>query len=155
NFSDTFQVVNRFYGGQVGLNVGYQWSCMALDLDGKLAIGDNVQTFRQTGNTQIFDQATGALVGQAFDRALLVQPSHSGAFQRPQLAFASELTLTWSIALGQHWSLSAGYNLLYWGNAARAGDQIDRAVNIQPVPGPSQPPPPQLGVARPAPLLTD
>jgi hypothetical protein len=155
NLNDSFQAANRFYGGQVGINAGYQWSCMCLAVDAKVAIGDNVETTRLQANTQIFNQATGALVGQAFDRAFLVQPSNAGSFQHHQLAFASELTVTWSIILSQHWSVSAGYNFLYWGNAARAADQIDRTVNIQPVQQPGQPAPPQLGVARPLPIVND
>jgi hypothetical protein len=66
------------------------------------------------------------------------------------VAAIPEVSLNWGLLLGEHWSVAVGYNFLYWGNAARGGDQINRTVNVQPVQAPGQPPPPQVGVAQPA-----
>jgi hypothetical protein len=148
-FSDNFTTYNRFYGGQVGLEVLLSAVHMTLDAQAKLALGDTTQTVKTSGFTQITD-ATGAVIGLARDRALLVQPSNFGSASRDRFSFVPEVTFNWAINFNRNAQLFVGYNLFYWTHVARAGDQIDRVVSVQPVPTPGGPNPPQLGPARPA-----
>jgi hypothetical protein len=149
-FAETFSTTNRFYGGQVGVGVGFSVMHMSLDMAAKVAVGRTQETANLAGGTRITDQATGALLAQASDRALLVQPTNIGSASFSRTAVVPEADLTLVVDFNGRVHFFAGYTFLYWSNVARPGDQIDRVISIQPVPAVGTTSPPQLGVARPS-----
>jgi hypothetical protein len=132
--TDNIGTTNRFNGGQVGIGVGFSAWRMSLDLQAKVAVGQLVETANLSGNTRITDQGTGAVLAAANDRAFLVQPSNVGSLSFTRVAIVPEADLTWVVDFNDRVHLVVGYTFLYWNHVARPGDQIDRVINIQPVP---------------------
>jgi Putative beta barrel porin-7 (BBP7) len=141
--SDLFRTENRFYGGQVGLAGQVRRGRLWLDVTGKLGIGATHQVVSVGGST------TTAVPGAAAEPrpgGLLALGSNGGRFVTDEFTLVPEL----GVRLGcQVWGCLrafVGYDLLYWSEVARPGEQIDLTVN------PTQLPPGRLvGPARPAP----
>lgn len=124
---DNFDARNDFYGTELGLRTKIYRGRWSLDLLGKIAVGNNHQTITIDGQTVITapDQPT-----QTFDTGLMAGPSNSGTFQRDVFTMIPQLGIELGYQVSCHWRAFAGYNILYWGNVSRAGDQID--LNLDP-----------------------
>jgi hypothetical protein len=141
--NDHFTTRNQFYGGQVGLRSRFNWRCWDLELLGKVALGSTHEQVDISGATII---APAGGHPAAFTGGLLAQPTNIGHFSRDQLTVVPEVGITIGYRITERWRVFAGYSLLYWSNAVRPGDQIDRTVNGTQLPlnGPF------VGPARPA-----
>jgi hypothetical protein len=114
-----------------------------LDVTGKLGIGVTHQVVSVGGST------TAAVPGAAAvtqPGGLLALPTNSGRFVNDEFALVPQLGVRLGYQLTDGVRTFVGYDLLYWSNVVRPGEQIDLAVN------PTQLPPGTLfGAARPAP----
>ena len=72
---------------------------------------------------------------------LLAQASNIGQYDQNRFTMLPELGVNLGFDLTRRLRLIGGYSLLYWGGAARSGDQID--LNLVP----SEFPPPQNAAA--------
>jgi hypothetical protein len=144
---DAFRTVNRFYGGQVGLETGVRLGLLTIDFRGKIALGQMHQVAYVNGATGVLrpDGSTTLLPGGG----LLALRSNSGRHQRDELTFIPEVGLTVGWQLTRQVKLSAGYSLLWVSTVARAGEQIDPVVNVTQFPILSGAGP-LMGAARPA-----
>ena len=70
----------------------------------------------------------------------LALSSNSGSHGSANAIVIPEFQLRASCRLSENVQLTAGYSLIYWGLVARAGDQIDLAVNPDLLPPPVIPP---------------
>jgi hypothetical protein len=129
---DRFATFNQFYGGQVGLDGRYRYGRWTLDLRGKLALGSTVQTLDISG-FQHFMSPTGAV--SAVQGGLLALPgANIGQFRRSAFSVVPEVGTTIGYQLTPHLRGFLGYNLLYWTNVIRPGDQIDPRLNVDKIP---------------------
>jgi hypothetical protein len=146
NLRDEFRTVNRFYGGQAGLETGVQLARLTMDLRGKIALGQMHQGADVSGATNVLrpDGST-----TLFQGGLFAVGSNSGRHQRDELAFVPEVDLNVGLQLTSHVKLYAGYSFLWVSTVARAGEQIDPVVNVTQV-RIKTPPGPLVGPARPA-----
>jgi hypothetical protein len=62
------------------------------------------------------------------------QLSNIGSFYRTDTSVIPELTLTLGYQVLPHTRVLVGYTLLGWTNVMRAGDQIDRHLDVSQVP---------------------
>jgi hypothetical protein len=124
---DEFRTVNRFYGGQVGLETGVRLGQLAIDCRGKIALGQMQQVAYVNGalNKLAPDGST-----TIFQGGLFALPSNIGRHQRDELAFIPEVGLEVGWQLTRHVKLYAGYSFLWVSTVARAGEQIDPVVNV-------------------------
>lgn len=124
---DQLAIVDRFGTNSRfnGLELGYEWSCQYLcfylDAFGRLGVGTNRndvsisgQTTDNSGGTPIINNA-----------GILVQSSNRGTYSQDVASMMMELGFNGSVHIAQGVSLTAGYSVLYWGNVAQAGAQID------------------------------
>jgi hypothetical protein len=147
SLQDDFRTVNRFDGGQVGLEAGGQWDRLTLDCRGQVALGSMHQVA----------DVNGAALRLKPDGALILLPpgglyalrSNSGRHQQDELAWLPEARLTVGWQLTCHCQVSAGYSFLWVSRVARAGEQIDPVVNVTEFPIRSGNGP-LVGPARPA-----
>ena len=123
--SDYFLVRNKFYGGQVGGQIGWRSERLSLDGTGKLGLGTTQEFFFINGLTTVNSAGTVS----TNPGGLLAQPSNMGRHFHSSFAVVPELGLTAGYQLSQQFKATMGYNLLYWSKVARPGDQIDRTVN--------------------------
>jgi hypothetical protein len=143
---DGFRTVNRFWGGQVGLEAGAQFARLTLDFRGKIALGQMHQGADVSGTTDVLrpDGSTAIFRG-----GLFALRSNGGPHQRDELAFVPEVGVNVGWQLTGHVKLYAGYSFLWVSAVARAGEQIDPVVNVTQFPIRSGPAP-LVGPARPA-----
>jgi hypothetical protein len=141
--SDRFEVENRFYGPQFGLDAEIGRGRWFLNLRGKIAMGSSEQVAMIHGSSA--NTRPGVGTTRFPDSGLLAQPTNSGRFSRQVFAVVPEVGLNVGYRFTPNIRGFVGYNFLYWSRVARAGNQIDFAVNSNqvapPIPG---------GPARPA-----
>jgi hypothetical protein len=126
---DEFQTVNNFYGGQVGLESGVQFGRLAVDLRGKVALGQMQQAADVDGAT-IRLSPDGATTVVPPGGGLYALQSNSGRHRRDALAFVPEVGLNVGYQVTPRAKVFAGYSLLWVSTVARAGEQIDPVVNV-------------------------
>jgi len=125
---DRFRTQNHFYAGQLGSKIGYQGQRWSLDVISKVALGGNRRTLRTSGFTNFDGQPV-------FPGAIFTGPSNTGRFVSDKFAVLPELTVQAGFSLTKNIRATAGYNVLYLNNVARAGDSIDRLAFTEPGPG--------------------
>lgn len=141
DISDSFQTTNDFHGADLGfLWEGYRgpWS---LEVIGRVGIGNTNQdvtisgrTVRTEGGNSFSDQG-----------GVLALQSNIGSYSRDEFTVLPEISTTLGYAISPRTRFLIGYTFLYWNNVARAGDQVDLAVNpdlipdVQPTNGPARP----------------
>jgi hypothetical protein len=76
------------------------------------------------------------------------QPTNMGRTRHYDFSVAPELQFDTSYRLTKRWSLLAGYNVLFWNNVVRPGDQVDSVINTTQQAGGTL-----VGDPRPAPLF--
>jgi hypothetical protein len=150
NINDRFKTTNRFLGGQIGAAYEMRRGPWSLEVTGKLGLGATEQFVDILGSTIINNRGT----IQSFPlNGVLAQPTNDGRFSRDVVTVVPELGINVGYQLTEHLRTFAGYNVLYWSDVVRPGDQIDRAVNPNqlatsnpsggpmpsPVPGPQRP----------------
>jgi hypothetical protein len=131
--SESFKTTNRFYGGQVGLAYEGRVGDVILNLLGKFAVGETVQTLDTVGTTTV---TSGGGV-TSVPAGLLVQPSNTGRFTHSQVSFVPTLGLNLGYEFSRNLRLVAGYTLIVWTDVARPADQVDRNITLGQVPGQS------------------
>jgi hypothetical protein len=146
--TDNFSVQNDFYGGQLGANWELRRGRWSLNLLTKVALGSTHQSVEIAGG-QVF--VANGVPGMA--PGLLTQPTNVGKFSRDTFSVVPEVGLNLGWQATDHLRFFVGYNFLYWSNVLRAGDQIDRVLNVDPNSFPIRQLP--TGPARPTVLFRD
>ncbi len=120
--NDSFNLTNRFYGGQVGARLDWV-SCYKIDFGAvlKVALGDTAHAASIDGSTTV-NGATAP--GGAY-----AQPSDIGHYNANDFTVVTDLTFTVGYQIHPNIRLTAGYNLIYWPRVERAGEQIDRSMS--------------------------
>jgi Putative beta barrel porin-7 (BBP7) len=150
---DSFGTRNQFVGAQVGTVIELCHGRWFLDVKGKLAIGDTHETVNINGGQQLFSAA--GLVA-AFPGGLLAQPSNIGRFTRDSFGVIPEVGLQLGYQVTDHFRVTVGYNFLFWSDVLRAGEQVDRNIDLTQVPAVFQPPGiVPVGQTRPAVLFRE
>lgn len=150
SFFDRFETSNQLYAGQIGGRFSYQGERLSLDFLPKLAMGSNREVINVSG---AFTQA-GAILGPlqgTFPGGVLTQTSNLGRRSADQFAVVPQLQAKIGYNIRPRVRATVGYDFLYWNRVVRAGDQIDRAVNVTqsiPLGGGAL-----VGPANPAPLF--
>ncbi|HEX3149507.1 MAG TPA: BBP7 family outer membrane beta-barrel protein [Gemmataceae bacterium] len=145
---DQFEASNRFYGGQVGGRVNFNYDCWFVGLTAKVAAGcvwEDINISGRTVQTAVLPAPSGTFGGAVF-----TQPSNIGRQSSAHFATLSELNLRVGCQILECLRATVGYDLVYWDRVARPGDQIDHAINVSqsPVFATGS----LVGAARPAPL---
>jgi Putative beta barrel porin-7 (BBP7) len=144
--ADHFATRNQFDGGFIGAKAEVHAGPLFFSLTGKAAVGNTSQQIETQGLTTFLPGGPDpgmvgmpALVvlagnGQAVPGGALVTADNMGRFTRNRITFGSELEATGSVAITSCCRLSVGYDLMYWSNVVRPGDQITNVVNLSQVP---------------------
>ena len=122
-----------------------RWS---LDMFPRIALGSTHSTADLSGSTQ-YTAPSGAVTypapgsGQTPPQptqngGLLVQYGpglNGGSHEQDNFTVVPQLDLNLGFQVTNHTKVVVGYTGLYWNNVARAGEQIDRSVNPNNLPG--------------------
>jgi hypothetical protein len=147
NFLDSFRTDNNLYAGQIGCSVGYHCGPLDLALTGKIAVGPNHEVVDIEGNSVV--SSPGFLPPTPFPGGVLTQPTNIGRHTEDPITAAPQGEFRASIRLLPRLRASLAYDVLYWNEVVRPGDQIDRNINQTQQFGGAL-----VGPARPLPLFT-
>jgi hypothetical protein len=128
---DSFATRNDFYGGQVGVSAEFRRGAWSLDVRGQVAVGSNHETVAVQGG-QAITMPGGTM--SFFNGGLLALATNSGRSSRDQFATVPEVGLNVGYRLTENVRALVGYDVLYWSNAVRPGDQIDRVLDVTRIP---------------------
>jgi hypothetical protein len=102
-----------------------------VEVRGKVAIGITHQEITIAGGQLVTDPRG---VTRSFQGGLLALSSNIGRFDRDEFAVVPECGINLGYQFTDHFRAYVGYNLLYWSNVLRPGDQIDRALDVTLIP---------------------
>jgi hypothetical protein len=129
--NDSFNVTNRYGGGQVGARVDWAWRNLDVNALLKIGAGDTNHLFIINGSSTInaIDGTHGTAPG-----GTLAQLSNIGRYSSNDFSVVPELTITFGYQVTPNLRVTAGYTLLYWSNVMRVGNNIDRNIDPGQVP---------------------
>lgn len=128
---DRFDTRNRFYGGQIGAVAEWRRDRWGVDLRAKLGLGVTHQEININGGQTVVGPSGGTT---GFVGGLLALPTNIGHFSRDRFSVVPELGVTLRYQITTNLYASVGYNILYWSNVVRPGDQIDRVLDVTQIP---------------------
>ena len=131
---DEFETTNQFHGLQAGLVGEWQIGQMTFGVRGTVAAGVTLQRVEINGGSA---SVTPAGVTVTAPGGLLALPTNIGTYERTRWSIAPELGVTVGYQVMDNIRVFAGYNVLYWTNVARAGEQMNRYVNATFIPDPT------------------
>lgn len=124
---DTFDVYNRFYGGQIGARANVDCGKWSFGFNSKLAFGVMNQVLDVDGRSDLLDLSravSASSVGGLYANAL-----NMGRYRNDEFAIIPEFGLTF----GRNWSswltTAIGYNYLYVNRVIRPGNAVSNVVN--------------------------
>jgi hypothetical protein len=127
---DSFQVQNRFYGGQFGGRFTWRAGRFDLGLLGKIALGSTQELAFVNGVSGLNSPGNPPMTNPG---GLLAQPSNIGRYYHSRFGVIPELGINLGYWVAPQVKLTLGYSLLYWNRVARPGNLIDRTVSASQV----------------------
>lgn len=128
---DQFNAQNTFHGGQIGVIHHRQIAhCWSIELVGKIALGNSHSRVAINGQTT----TTAGGETSTHSGGLLTQGTNIGTYERNSFAAITELGAQVRRQIGRNLMANFGYTFFYWSDVGRAGDQIDRELNLTQVP---------------------
>jgi hypothetical protein len=119
---DSFRARNDFYGGELGLRSRMYRGRWSLEVLGKLALGSN----RRVVNIQGVSVTTiPGVVTILSNSGALAVPSNIGSYTQNTFTAIPTLGVELGYRWNNHWRTYVGYDLIYWNQVSRAGEQID------------------------------
>jgi hypothetical protein len=133
NLSDSFRTQNNFYGGELGL-IGERYSGRWMyEWTAKVALGDMQQLVSIDGHTIVSFPGQPTAVSQG---GLLALSSNIGHYAQNEFAAIPQFSARIGYRATEQLTFLAGYTFIYYGQVARAGDQIDTTINPNLIPPP-------------------
>jgi hypothetical protein len=130
---DSFRCRNEFHGGDLGLVAFMRKDRWSLELSGKVAVGNNRRVVSIHGATDITIPGSSTLHYQG---GLLALSSNSGTHVDNEVALIPELGVELGCQVTPNLRAYVGYNILYWTQMVRPGQQIDLNINSNQIPPP-------------------
>lgn len=124
---DMFDIDNEFHGGELGFighSVDGRWT---LDFLMSVALGQMTQTATISGSTVTTPPGIPSFTSNG---GLLTQNSNTGVFENDPFTVIPEGNITLGYFVTPKMDISVGYSFLFVSNVARAGDLVDRSVNL-------------------------
>lgn len=140
---DSFDARNQFHGGYLGLVAAREHGPWRFEALARLDIGAVVREVEIDGQTTVSVPGAGSATSPG---GFLALSSNSGEHHSADAVVVPEFEIRTKYRLTHNWQFVMGYSLIYWSEVARAGEQIDLAVNpdllpppVTPVTGPIRP----------------
>jgi Putative beta barrel porin-7 (BBP7) len=127
---DRFRTENEFNGGEIGLQAYKQRCWWWLDGMAKVALGSQRSTVRINGLTVIDVPGGGTSVAQG--GLLSSEVTNIGRYSESDFAVIPEFRLGVGACVTKCCSVRAGYNVILWGDLARAGSQLPPGLQVDP-----------------------
>lgn len=122
---DIFTTKSRFNGLEVGFESDFHYKIVDVNLFSRLAGGITSNQVQIAGQT--VETVSGVVTSR--DSGILTQASNIGIHEYDAASLVAELGIDFQRQVTPWLRVNAGYSVLYWGNVARAGKQIDLAIH--------------------------
>ena len=126
--TDSFKGSNEFRGGEFGARFDFRFSPFEVTFEPRVNIGSTSQNIIIGGVTVLDPVGGGASI--TTPGGILALPSNGGSHVHEVFTALPEGDLTIGWNLFPWFRIQAGYNIIYWSNVVRAGDQISRVVDV-------------------------
>ena len=124
---DEFEVYNRFYGGQVGVNAELRRNRWSVNATAKLALGVMNERLDVRGFSTL--SGTGTNANSTVSGGLYANANNIGRIDEDRFCVIPEGTINIGYSLRSWLTASIGYNILYASRVARPGEQFNPVVN--------------------------
>ncbi|MEX2176350.1 MAG: BBP7 family outer membrane beta-barrel protein [Pirellulaceae bacterium] len=124
---DRFQTRNEFHGGILGLMHEANCGCWSLHTMARMSLGNMNERVIIAGSTSITVPGEDP---EVLDTGLFAGESNIGEFERNEFTAITEVGVKLGYNVGEFTKLTVGYSFLYWNDVVRAGDQIDRQIDV-------------------------
>lgn len=121
---DRFNTENQFNGVILGILTEHQICCMTLRGKARVSVGNMHQVVNISGSTSV-----NGVVDPTQPGGLFSAQSNIGNFSQDQFAAVTEAGLSIGYYITPRTQFTVGYNLMYWSNVVRPGEQIDPVVD--------------------------
>jgi hypothetical protein len=118
---DHFGTRNDFYGGQIGMQLQYNYERLFISAVGKLAIGSTQESVTVSGTTNVYP-VNGQPVSLGGGNYATIQ---AGRYSVNRFALAPELQLNLGYQFTPFMRGTIGYDFLFLSSVLRPGNQID------------------------------
>jgi hypothetical protein len=129
--SDQFTTRNVFMGPQVGGRLQFTEGLFTAEVTGKIALGTTMGRVGVNGGSALLSNV---VPSQAVAGGLFAQQSNIGGFNTTWFSVVPEIDVNVGLELFSGVYLRAGYSFLYWSSVMRAGEQINRNIDVTQVP---------------------
>jgi hypothetical protein len=119
---DVFRARNDFYGGELGLRTRMYRGRWSLDVLGKVALGGTHRAVNIAGSAAITPPGRPTTL---LGFGALATSSDIGVYTQDAFTAIPTLGIELGYRWNGHWRTHIGYDLIYWSDVARAGEQID------------------------------
>ncbi len=141
NVNDSFRTTNNFYGGTLGLTSTHYQNRWVYEGTAQVALGANAQRVTINGSTVTSFPGQPTVVSPG---GLLALPSNIGSYSHTNFMAIPQISLRLGYRVTPRLTAFVGYTFIYWGQVARAGEQVNTTVNTNLLPpqqpgGPAQP----------------
>jgi hypothetical protein len=131
NLNDSFNTRNQFYGGQIGSRLSVQRDRSFLDISVVVALGSTHQvvdiqgTTTQAGPNPLVPPGLGTFPG-----GLFAQSTNIGRRSADQFTVLPTVELKLGCDVSHRSRVFVGYEIMYWDQVVRPGDQMNHRVNV-------------------------
>ena len=127
---DRFRTHNVFNGGEIGLQAYKSRSWWRLDGLAKVAMGSQRRTVTVDGRTTIDVPGGGTFAAPG--GLLTSEITNIGRYDDSAFVFIPEFRLGVGTQVTQSFSMRVGYNLIIWGDVARAASHLPPGLQVDP-----------------------
>jgi hypothetical protein len=127
---DSFRTHNEFNGGEIGLQGWMKRHCWWIDGMAKVAMGSQHRTVTVNGRTII--NVPGGGTFDAPGGLLTSEITNIGRYDDSDFVVIPEFRVGVGRQLTPYCAVRAGYNLIYWGDVARAGNHLPPDLAVDP-----------------------
>ncbi len=127
---DRFRTRNDFNGGEIGIQAYKQRCWWWVDGMAKVAMGQQVRTVDITGQTFVDVPGGGTALNQG--GLLTSEVTNIGRYRNTDFVFIPEFRLGIGACVTKCCSVRCGYDLIFWGDVARAAEQLPPGLAVDP-----------------------
>lgn len=125
---DHFECKNDYYAGLVGFVTEWRSCAWAVQVIGKVGLGNMIKQVDIAGETTLIDPAMGSVT--VLPGGLLAQPSNIGKHSLNQFEIIPQINANLQFQILPPLWLKVGYTYMFWPRIALAGEQVDLNVNL-------------------------
>lgn len=129
--ADRFATRSAFYGGQIGIDGEWHSGGLSIGAFANIGLGDTHNIVDINGSTNVTTPA-GAVTH--YNSGLLALSSNIGHYSQDKFSVVPDIGVNVGYNVTQRFRVFVGYELLYWTDVVRPGNQIDRTLNTSLVP---------------------